>query len=419
MLKMSAARQFARLLALSFAFALPAASHAAILQAWTQYAAGGVVEARAIVDDATCPTASLDTKNVAMTERHHPDADFAVRSCATPVPAGTKAITIGTITLHGPVARPQRILVLGDTGCRISKKENQACKDPTAWPYAQLAARAAAEHPDLVIHVGDYFYREAPCPADATGCAGVAYGQNWPAWDADVFQPATPLLQAATWIAVRGNHEDCQRGGAGWTAFLGWDPIGAPCTPHEAPLLVDLGGLRVAVLDDNDSDDKPKEPIATAVAHMHTDAATLLAANPDWLLSHHPTRGVSKLSDKHEVDGFNATLDAALHGLAESKLSLRLSGHIHNFQYENYADPAYPPQLVTGMGGDRLDVNVPETLGGLKSGDAVIKDGKSVPGFGYIVMERQADGSWAFDVHDIQGAVLTKCWVKDHKVGCS
>ena len=43
-----------------------------------------------------------------------------------------------------PVAKPERILVLGDTGCRIKGAAIQACNDADKWPFPRLAAAAAA-----------------------------------------------------------------------------------------------------------------------------------------------------------------------------------------------------------------------------------------------------------------------------------
>ena len=45
-----------------------------------------------------------------------------------------------------------------------------------------------------MIHVGDYIYREDPCPAGDEGCAGSPYGDNWPTWEADFFEPAGAAL---------------------------------------------------------------------------------------------------------------------------------------------------------------------------------------------------------------------------------
>src|SRR5262249_5627268 len=105
-------------------------------------------------------------------------------------------------------------------GCRIKKKKTQDCNDSDAWPYAKLAAHAADTRPDLVIHVGDYLYREKPCSKHIPDCPNVRTGYGWKVWDADFFRPSAPLLAAAPWIMVRGNHETCERAGEGWFRFL-------------------------------------------------------------------------------------------------------------------------------------------------------------------------------------------------------
>ena len=63
-----------------------------------------------------------------------------------------------------PRPNPRRIVVFGDTGCRIEGKRAQACNNPNEWPFPKIAAIAARAKADLVLHVGDYLYREGPCP---------------------------------------------------------------------------------------------------------------------------------------------------------------------------------------------------------------------------------------------------------------
>ena len=131
-----------------------------------------------------------------------------------------------------PVASPQRILVVGDTGCRIKGAALQACNDPAPGLFRRLAAAAARLKPDLVIHVGDYLYRESACPAGNAGCAGSPWGDNWITWQADFLTPAAPLLAAAPIVLVRGNHEDCRRSGAGLLRLQGpsgFEAAGALC----------------------------------------------------------------------------------------------------------------------------------------------------------------------------------------------
>src|SRR5476651_2734446 len=191
---------------------------------WVQLVPGGGAEIRvAVLND--CPHIVFDRTNgpkrplVDMQVRASADPAFPV-VCSLPIPPGTKTAALVTSPfpadflykdLPVPVADPQRILVLGDTGCRIKGTYLQACNDPVAWPFAGLAKAAAALKPDLVIHLGDYLYRESLCPDGNAGCAGSPYGDNWASWNADLFSPAAPLLDAAPWLIVRGNHEDCSR----------------------------------------------------------------------------------------------------------------------------------------------------------------------------------------------------------------
>ncbi len=149
-----------------------------------------------------------------------------------------------------PRPNPQRIVIFGDTGCRLKTGDpTQACNDAKAWPFPKVAAMAAAAHPDLMIHVGDYEYREDACPAGNAGCAGSPFGYGWDAWNADFFQPAAPLFAAAPWIMARGNHEDCSRAGEGWFRFLDPAPMPTACADLTGDYVVRLGDFGVVVVD--------------------------------------------------------------------------------------------------------------------------------------------------------------------------
>jgi phosphodiesterase/alkaline phosphatase D-like protein len=98
-----------------------------------------------------------------------------------------------------PLARPnpQRILIFGDTGCRLVPQIAQDCNDPVAWPFPKIAAAAATARPDLVIHVGDYLYREKSCQGRTDECPESPVGYGWNIWDVDFFAPSARLLAAA------------------------------------------------------------------------------------------------------------------------------------------------------------------------------------------------------------------------------
>ena len=114
---------------------------------------------------------------------------------------------------------PNDIVVLGDTGCRMVYWQIQPCRDPADWPFAKVAASASRKvvtGRSFILHVGDFHYRENPCIDSSTECGTSPYGDNWATWQEEFFEPAKPLLLAAPWVIMRGNHEDCARAGAGW-----------------------------------------------------------------------------------------------------------------------------------------------------------------------------------------------------------
>src|SRR5439155_19400265 len=131
-------------------------------------------------------------------------SSFPVPVCERDLPQGLANARIGSRSLPLPKAEMRRIVVLGDSGCRLKIFENvfQACDNSAAWPFATVAATAARFAPDVVVHVGDYHYRENACPTGNKACAGSPWGYGFDAWEADFVKPAAPLLAAAPWIVV-------------------------------------------------------------------------------------------------------------------------------------------------------------------------------------------------------------------------
>jgi hypothetical protein len=408
---------------------LPVAAHPAVLSKWVQYGPGGAAEVRAVIYGIACPTLLTDKgERVAMTIRSLPDGDFKT-VCSMPVPPGTTALTLGGEALPLPVADPKRILVFGDTGCRVENGVVQDCNDPAKWPFPQIAAEATKQRPDLVIHVGDYFYRENACPADAQGCAGSPHGDNWQTWDADFFTPAQPLLAAAPWIFVRGNHEDCFRGGPGWLRLLGplpFDPK-APCQGHLAPYAVPVGTLNLVVMDDANAPDT-SAPADLIPVYRKEIAGLASQPSPTWLLLHRPIWAAAKspfwstIGDWFGLPaGGNQTIIAAVGNSGiPSPVSLMLAGHIHSFETINYQErDRVPPQIVAGFGGDRLDPTASNLNGDVFAGDSDIKvkDGMSLPGFGFLMMVQTQNG-WRLDVHDVNGALERQCLFRLDRIDC-
>jgi hypothetical protein len=414
------------------AMASVGASAQDILAHWVQMAPGGMAEARVVTQGASCPAALVGGVKVAMQVRAVPDKAFPVLLCTLSLTPGTAQTSVGGIDLQPPKASPQRILVLGDTGCRITGAIVQSCNDPSGWPFPQVAAQASRMKPDLVIHVGDYLYREAPCPAGDARCAGSPSGDNWPTWAADFFTPGKPLLEAAPWVIVRGNHEECYRAGTGFLRLLGPSPVveGAPCAEHVPPYAVPIGAVDLVVMDNASAIDCCGGLMgALCIVHClppdalvdtyRDDFASLpkLVTKPSWLLMHHPIWGVVQ-ADYGMTGGGNITLiDAEKETGIPDEVSLMLAGHIHTFEAINYRNNL-PPQLIVGEGGDRLD-RAPPDLSGRSIFTATIADGFSLPGYGFLLLTHQADDSWQVEVFDATGVRERVCTVAARRIDCS
>lgn len=411
---------------LSGARAQPVAS-----SAWVQVVRGGGAEVRAVVHGA-CPGVEFDAASprATMSERAAIDDNFPT-VCSLAVPSDAKLIRLfladgSTQLLTAPVTNPQRVLVLGDTGCRIKGTFVQACNDPLAWPFAGLAKAAAELKPDLVIHLGDYLYRESACPAGNAGCAGSPYGDNWDSWNADLFAPAAPLLTAAPWIVIRGNHEDCQRAGPGFLRLLGPEPFdpAAPCTQHLLPYAVVAGEQAIAVMDNASASDTSVDEASVAVYRGDFEILKALAnvgsGRELWLAAHRPIWAAITGPLGIPIGG-NATLIAASGDLSTfGAISLMLAGHIHTFEAINFS-AKIPPQIVAGHGGDNLDPTPTDLRGAIFQGHSGVrvKDGLSVGGFGFLLLSRQTgQPGWTITLYDSSGVTIRQCQFTDGRVSC-
>jgi hypothetical protein len=406
-------------LALVFFLLCPSLAQAAD-SAWMQAVNGGY-EARLVTAATSCPVLHTDKGDIAMSVRAKADANFPL-VCGAMLPAGAKAAHVGDVNVPVPPAHPQRILVLGDTGCRIKGAELQACNDPAQWPFPSVAAAAAKLKPDLVIHVGDYLYRESACPAGNQGCAGSPWGDNWITWQADFFTPAQPLLAAAPIVLARGNHEDCKRAGPGWLRLLGPSAFdaAAPCKVHEPLYTVDLGELTLGVLDDAVSNEPDLDRGLAKVYANEINGLDKLST-PVWFVHHRPTwaaiTGPLGIPIGGNLTLIEASRLAVMQGLPPMphRVELMLSGHIHTFEAINFNQDV-PPQIVAGNGGDNLDIT-PRNLRGsqfIGHSGVTVANGLSVGGFGFLLMTRAPDG-WTIDLYGPSAQPKGECHFTEPK----
>ena len=418
---------------------------------------GGTPVARVITRAAACPGIRIDGADFTMNLRARAEtlplrptrsapedskpSAFPVLTCEKVVPPGSKNIMVEGNMLPLPPATVNRIVVIGDTGCRIKKSDNaaQPCNDAAQYPFATVAAQAAAWKPDLVVHVGDYLYRENACPAGNAGCAGSPWGYGWDAWRADFFKPAEPLLHAAPWVMVRGNHESCARAGQGWWRLMDPRPLvpGRDCVTaanddngdYSDPYAVPLGGgAQVIVFDSSNTPGAPVKPgdireIKFADMYRKIDLLSQQAAY-NISADHHPIFGFAAKSSGKLAPG-NAGLQSVWGeqnpGFAPPRIDMMLSGHVHVWEQVSFAGHE-PSQFIAGFSGTQEDtVPLPATLpeGESPAPGAIVEHFSSwVDGFGYMTMERQGKDRWDVKIWNLAGQQVNACRVEGRRSVC-
>ena len=382
-----------------------------------------------------CPVLDVDGRPLPMQVRVGPEtqpedvarsAPFPVTTCELDLPATARRVQLGGKPLPRPSPVVQRIVVLGDTGCRMKWPASfQDCDDASRWPLARIAASAAVDRPDLVIHVGDYHYRESRCRA--AGCADSPYGYGWEAWHTDFFEPARPLLQAAPWVMVRGNHEACARAGQGWFRFLDarrYDPAHA-CrgeAPYEEdftePFAVPLAsGPQLIVFDSSGASERNDAPNVAATARYvrrFSEAAGLAAQAPSsWLVLHHPVLGYGY----RPLAGYVRDAGVLTEALSQLRfpdflpagIQMVLQGHIHTFELNQFQGN-YPVSLLAGFGGSTLEDEFPPTVPAQLHvvPGVTLAQTFSTQQFGYVLLERE-ENRWTLYEKDTEGRVRRRC----------
>ncbi|HXX70185.1 MAG TPA: metallophosphoesterase [Polyangiaceae bacterium] len=335
---------------------------------------------------------------------------FPVSSCEYQLPSGVTSAVVAGQSLPLPKANPTKIVVIGDSGCRLQNGNGtQSCNDTnpngtdTPYVFALIASLAAAQNPDLVLDVGDWDYRDNPCPPGlGFNCGGSPWGFGWDTWEADVFTPAAPLLAAAPWIMNRGNHEQCNRAGQGWYRFLDTSPFDT--TDHHTcdnaaddttatggsynnPFLVQINSATQVIAFDT-SNAKPISGTATGTTSAWyttyqselTTAGELVSAAPltfNIWSNHHPIFGYATATapalPTSPIPLFPPVMNSVFpNTYFPPPINLALHGHTHDYQAINFAPGTladggtFQPAatLVSGNEGDLLDVALPYPLTG-------------------------------------------------------
>ena len=392
--------------------------------------------ARAVLAQASsCPDITIDGAQQPMSVRALPDATFPVLVCERTIPAGATSASLENSPLPLPRPALKSIAAFGDTGCRLKSAKTAAkegdtdnddargkfqdCNNPTLWPFAQVAQSVTDAKPDLVIHVGDYLYRESACPTGDAGCARSPYGDDWPTWKADFFAPAAPALRAAPWIVVRGNHEICRRAGPGYFRLL--DPTPAQTAPAQTPppcvelvphFTITLAAQSFIVLDFEQCRRCLSVRSGPLCGGIRVDEAQIrhVAAHPPPGLGIGPRRRT-----------VNATLQEALanwNGKLPDGIALALAGHIHVVEVLSFTDKR-SPQFVLGTGGTLLAGKIKNNLSGETIAGRRVAYGRSDHRFGFAMLEPAGNGKgWAATFRDTSSAKLFGCTIGDGQIAC-
>ncbi|HEX6036521.1 metallophosphoesterase [Longimicrobium sp.] len=402
-------------------FAGTAAAQQAPLYYWVQAGAGGQWLLRTVYDGATaCPAPA--------TVRWRPGGDFPVLVCQQ---------TLGSAPVQLPgMARPvsapsrvQRVVVIGDTGCRA---QEQNCADITSWPFARVAAGAFGADGDLSVHVGDYIYRERCSAQVPQPC-----GDNWPTWVADWFRPVGELLSASPWVFARGNHEDCTRGGRGW--FIFFDPRDLPatgCSPTTAPYAVPVQGVGTLLILDSScapwystgcwstGGSNPVNDSTQAIPAYATELAALTqlaqGADPAWQVTHTPVWARDQGNEADSAGSY--ILQGALRRVSPGgglppQVKLSLFGHIHLWEGLDFAAPR-TPLLVLGNGGTSEVSGITPAAPGTRIDGVPVEGFWMTAAFGYTVLQASGAG-WTATLVPVPGTGSgMTCTVGDAQMAC-
>ena len=450
------------------------------------------LQVRAVIPSGTsCPKLSLRTRRGKVIDRSMTKrvpgpttnpAFASLRACQANVPrlkAGIRSARVGAIAVpHRLPSTFGKIAMLGDTGCRVevegpdpSDIEVQGCSKTSGtnpadyWPLARNSQSIAAERPDLTVFTGDFFYRESPCPTASQyllKCGGspapvdgYEFKDTDYAWVADVFIPMAPLFRAAPLLAVRGNHEQCRRGGNGWFLFfevtteLGPDACapevaGGPTEPNITPswafdapirkgrtlrlVAVDSAYGRNFDVTDWVEEQRPAYEQARGLSKPQK-------GRESWLVTHRPMFGIEP--EEEAVPGllpWTSTDQAAAGKGLLGNYQMMVASHVHVAQVVKI--PGQPVQMVIGNGGSKPDAAsassyVAPAYGPLANaaGEPLSPDYAPYPPasydwtaveYGYTVLKpgRKAK-RWQVVHRDVEGKTFATCSLAGRSMTCT
>ncbi|KJV69559.1 calcineurin-like phosphoesterase family protein [Candidatus Neoehrlichia lotoris str. RAC413] len=371
-----------------------------VLFIWSQVVSGNNLSVRAIVslqDD--CPIISIDNQTRKMDIRAFPiyekNAVFDNKVCEALISNTAKVVKVGDDVIPVLPSKIKKIAIIGDTGCRVSSYYQQNCKLQDTWPLEKILYQISQHNPDLVIHVGDYLYREKDCVDDKECDKGI-YGDNFNTWKLDWLAPSKLLSKKAPFIFVRGNHENCNRAYKGWFRYLSASPF-ADISKEACKGIVDswvFTSHRLGICDLNFyiHDSSGINEVLFSKQDINNVRSGFLDKLddklPTWLLTHRP---LWSYADRMGIIYYGNLLQVKAFGnILPKNLLAIVSGHLHIGQtliirIRDGKDVI--TQVIVGNSGTKLDNVKFLKIHDIKIGDFAANNVQSVEGFGFAIAQ--------------------------------
>lgn len=370
--------------------------------------------------DVECKSVSVEMTNRSFSELQLEKIRFDDATiCQASLPKDTAVVRSTNGIINIPTS-PQKIVIMGDTGCRLRNQNGkgpiQNCDDDKEWPFSRLMRSAEKENADLIIHVGDYHYRES-C-TDPVKCKNFqgTLGYGYKPWAADFLTPAGNVLRQKPWIFGRGNHEDCNRAHEGFNKLL--SPVGEEaCVDAQETRYTSFGDFLIVNFDNASVDDKPiemKSEAGKALRARYKKMVETIDARPEkevWLIIHRPIWGLAPSWSGPGVSPVNINMEAIVRELPlPKKVKMVYAGHIHAFQI---AQGNHPPEMIIGESGTALDYFSAEAMKLVPAGHTVFP-----ADHGYALLEKDVNGKWKASIKSYDGETDFVCRISEPGIPC-
>jgi predicted phosphodiesterase len=353
----------------------------------------------------SCPSIKVDGELQKSSPRFKGEKKFQTKVCSIKL-GSAKNIEYQNHKIEIPT-RLEKIAIIGDTGCRVKIKKNtlndknlQDCSDTNKWPAEKIAGFIKKQNPDLIIHVGDYVYREKcenPRICDKYPVKKWHLGKGYDSWKVDFLEPFSEVLKSAPWVFVRGNHENCNREWLGYKALLspfafskcdeGDDGSQLSKNSTEKPYSFTIDKSSFVVFDSaGESDRKLRKLDYETYAQWFEKYKDQLKNS--WLLTHKPIYNLN----------YNAQTSQR-QALEKSKIDIPfiLSGHVHLFEWVN----SNPLQMIVGNSGTKLDIFRPRL-------EKMYPKSFQFEGFGYVIATPLGSKKHEFVLYDKKDVVVKR-----------